>query len=374
MLISMTKNPILTIFGAALLSLACQIEAQTTNGQIINVAFTDLMAGQFNVGYIGVENYTYPNIEKLYLTGWKNGLVTTNDPGNYYGPGPEGLALYQSQNPAPVILGPYLNGSDTVYNLLDNHHRTTGYYWLSKNYTSNTPVTYTNAVGEVLTTNIGPAPGTVYVQQTNDLSFYGTNYTGFWNAMLQGNTGGVTNFAPVGGGFAESTNQPTFVWNYNVGNLITNLVTLNPPFVPGLTDDTLRSIAADIGTTDPLATAGYLTRDGIPLVGGSKGTVLYYQEFWWANYLRPLIYWDTTNTTYGMDSNALYHFTNYDAMVSFAETNLALLPAAANLPGYLGVIPEPAPASLILIGMMVLVLVSRTGLGQRIASSFLRRN
>jgi hypothetical protein len=368
----MTKKLILSLLGAFSLFSTCKLEAQTSNGEIVNVAFTDLMAGQFNVGYIGAENYSYPGIEKLYLTGWKNGVVTTNKPGNYYGPGPEGLALYQSQNPAPVILGPYLNGTDTVYNLLDNHHRTTAYYWLSQNYTSNITVTYTNATGQVGTTNIGPAPNSVYVQQINDLSSYGTNYTGFWNAMLQGNAGGVTNFAPVGGGFAESTNQPTFVWNYNVGNLVTNLVTSNPPFIPGLTDDTLRSIAGDLGTTDPLATVGYLTRDGTPLAGGGSGTVLYYQEFYWANYLRPLIYWETTNTTYGMDSNALYHFTNYDAMVSFAETNLVLRPEAANLPGYLGGVPEPAPATLFLIGMAVFFLITKTKLFRKLASSFLR--
>ena len=369
------KNPIIFAFlGAFSFFFATQLGAQTTNGQIVNVAFADLMAGQFNVGYIGVSNFTYNGIEKLYLTGWKNGIVTLNNPGNYYGPGPEGLALYQSQNPAPVILGPYLNGSDTVYNLLDNHHRTTGYYWLSQNYTSNITVTYTDATGVIGTTNIGPAPNSVYVQQTNNLSSYGTNYAGFWNAMLQGNSGGVTNFAPVGGGFAESTNQPTFVWNYSLGNLVTNLVTLNPPFVPGLTDDTLRSIAANLGGDNPNVRAGYLIRDGVPLIGGGEGTVLYYQEFWWANYLRPLIYWDTTNTTYGMDSNALYHFTNYAAMVSFAETNLVLLPAAANLPGYLGGVPEPAPAILILLGMTVVLLVSRIKLVQRITTSFLRRD
>jgi hypothetical protein len=320
---------------------------------IVQVSFTNLMASQFNVGYQAVNDFTVSPFELLYTTGWYNG--DTNNPNNWYGPGPEGLWAYQQARPAPVIWGPFINGGDPVYHLLDNHHRTTAFYRLSTIYTNSQMVTVTNPLGQVSTTNIGPAPASVFVQQTLNWSTTPSNQ--FWADMQAGNTGGVTNFAPVGEGFAQSINQPTFVWNYKLGQEI-DLNMTNPPYIPGLTDDTLRAIAGTISLPQAnefgIAEAGYLER-------GAVGEVLYYQEFYWANYLRPLVYWDTTgttNVTFGMDPTAANVFTNYDELTLFAA-NLARDPAADDLPGYLGPVPEPSTTVLLVLGLAAIVAFAR---------------
>ena len=325
----------------------------TLSGPLVEVSFNNLMASQFNVGYEAVNRYTVPDFEALYLTGWFKG--DTNNPNNWYGPGPDGLWAYQQNRPAPVIWGPFSNGTTPIYHLLDNHHRTTAFYRLSTIYTTSQTVTVTNPSGQVSTTNIGPAPTSVFVKQTLNWSTTSTNQ--FWSDMLQGNTGGVTNFLPVGGGFAASTNQPTYVWNYNLGEPV-DLNLTNPPFIPGLTDDTLRGIAGTISRPQVnefgTAEAGYLERDAV-------GQVLYYQEFYWANYLRPLVYWDTsgtTNVTFGMDPSAPNVFTNYDELTLFAA-NLARDPAASELPGYLGVVPEPSTSLLLVLGAIAVFFVAR---------------
>ena len=131
---------------------------------IVQVEFTNLMASQFNVGYQAVDSFTVPPFELLYTTGWYNG--DTNNPNHWYGPGPAGLWAYQQDRPAPVIWGPFSNGTTPIYHLLDNHHRTTAFYRLSTIYTTSQTVTVTNPLGQVSTTNIGPAPSSVFVKQT----------------------------------------------------------------------------------------------------------------------------------------------------------------------------------------------------------------
>jgi len=251
--------------------------------------------------------------------------------------------------------GPFSNGTNPIYHLLDNHHRTTAFYRLSTIYTTSQTVTVTNPQGQVSTTNIGPAPSSVFVKQTLNWSATPTNQ--FWANMQMGNTGGITNFAPVEGGFfAASTNQPTYVWNYNLGQPV-DLNLTNPPFIPGLTDDTLRGIAGTIARfqSNSFGTAlpGYEERDDV-------GQVLYYQEFYWANYLRPLVYWDTTgttNVTFGMDPSAPNVFNNYDELTLFAA-NLARDPAAADLPGYHVVVPEPSTSLLLVLGTVAVFFVA----------------
>lgn len=334
------------------LALICAARLHAEANPIVQVEFTDLMAGQFNVGYHDVSAYTVPPVQLLYTTGWYNGQ--TDDPNNWYGPGPEGLWAYQREHPAPVIWGPFSNGANPIYHLLDNHHRTTAFYRLSTIYTISQTVTVTNPLGEVYTTNIGPAPSSVYVEQT--LNWSTTSTSQFWADMQMGNTGGVTNFAPVEGGLlAASTNQPTYVWNYDLGQAVDlNLTT--PPFIPGLTDDTLRSVAGDISFPQDnafgTAETGYLRREAV-------GEVLYYQEFYWANYLRSLVYWDTAGTSdvsSGMDPSAPNVFTNYDQLTLFAA-NLAWDPAASDLPGY--IVPEPTTTVFLLLGMAVIVFCVR---------------
>lgn len=95
--------------------------------------------------------------------------------------------------------------------------------------------------------------------------------------------------------------------------------------------------------------------------GDAVGEVLYYQEFYWANYLRPLVYWDTTgttNVTLGMDPTAANAFTNYDQLTLFAA-NLARNQAAADLPGYLGPVPEPSTGLLLVLGAVAVFFVVR---------------
>jgi hypothetical protein len=359
-ILALRQNTVAMLLVVAAAAAGSRVHAEedygftTLSGPLVEVSFNNLMASQFNVGYEAVNRYTVPDFEALYLTGWFKG--NTNDPANWYGPGPDGLRAYQQNRPAPVIFGPFSSGTNPIYHLLDNHHRTTAFYRLSTIFTTSQTVTVTNPSGQVVTTNIGPAPSSVFVKQTMNWSTTPTNQ--FWSDMLRGNTGGVTNFAPVEGGlFAASTNQPTYVWNYDRGQQVDlNLIT--PPFIPGLTDDTLRGIAGTISRfqSNSFGTAlpGYEERDDV-------GEVLYYQEFYWANYLRPLVYWDTAGTTdmtFGMDTNAPNVFTNYDELTLFAA-DLARAPAASELPGYLGVVPEPSTSLLLVLGAIAVFFVAR---------------
>lgn len=152
---------------------------------------------------------------------------------------------------------------------------------------------------------------------------------------------------------------------------MTDLDTTPPPFIPGLIDDTLRSIAGSIAKGDTNSAGshgpGYQERDGAEYLDGSgtlqQGVVLYYQEFYWANYLRPLVYWDTSGTrevTSGMDPNAPYRFTSYDVLLLKAA-ELAHDPAASALPGYFAV-PEIDPHSM---GGVIALVTGALGLLER---------
>jgi hypothetical protein len=335
---------LLSPFLACLAMVFGSIRAQDTP---VNVAFDALWAGQYNVGFKAVDDYITPLFTGLYYTGYFGDAI----PKNYYGPvdsnglpdytvpnaGTYAVTNYEYQKAPPAILGP--DGE----HLLDNHHRITGLNKLYNLYT-NGSLTNTNTLGVV--------PGTVYVSNITNWSSYTTNE--FWTAMEQGNTGGVTNFVSMPG-FTNTTNQPTYIWQFNEGVSQNPLVT-PPPRVSNLTDDTLRSIAGSLaqGETNGLfpRPAGYLER-------GADNDVLYYQEFYWANYLRPLVYWDTTNSTFGQDTNALYRFTNYDELCLFAATNLCLQPQASSLPGFVGAVPEPSSTALLILGLALLVLLVR---------------
>lgn len=349
----LVRKVFLSILSLGALEVSAQEEPR------INVAFTNLMASQFNVGYEGVNKYTVPQFEKLYLTGWFNGDTSTTN--NWYGPGPEGLQNYQIKKPAPVIAGPFSSGLDPIYHLLDNHHRTTAFYRLSTMYTNTQTVTVTNPSGQVTTTNIGPAPSSVYVKTVLDWSTTPTNQ--FWANMLKGNTGGITNFASVStgtNGFAASTNQPTYVWNFNLGVTVTNLDLTPPPFIPGLTDDTLRGIGGELAKMKP---PGYEERDGALYYemgpGGEmvekEGDVLYYQEFYWGNYLRDKVYWTDAPANTGQDEDAPWRYSDYNELLLKAK-ELVQAPEAASLPGY---IPEPSSAALLVIGAGTLLALKR---------------
>jgi hypothetical protein len=314
---------------------------------LTNVPFDQLEASQYNIGKNGVANTNIPTstlsqFKKLYTTGYFKK--------KWYGPGSDGLIAYEKANPPPAILGPnpfQLNGPP-IEHLLDNHHRVSGLYLLTKcfpdGFSTNVIVVDTNGVTSTVT--IGSAPKTVYVEQIFDWSSYNINR--FWREMGKGNTGGVTNFAPVttnGSGFWDSTNQPTYVWAYDKG-VPQNLLKCPPPMIPNLTDDTLRDIGAQINFPDGKFTlVGYQERDGAMSTntqkGNGDGVVLYYQEFYWANYLRPLVCLKPGGTspsnpmeTNGMDPGAPNSFTNYDDLLAFAADQLCHQTNASKLPGW----------------------------------------
>jgi T5SS/PEP-CTERM-associated repeat protein len=346
-----------------LLGVFQQVKAQTT---IVAVPFDQLEASQYNIGLNGVEwskFSTLSNFSKLYTTGWFNG--------RYYGPGADGILKYASNNAPPSIYG--ANGffgiaSDTnanVQHLLDNHHRVSGLYLLTTIFTNgySATVTVTNASGTVITTNIGAAPNYTFVNQTNDWS--SMSPTVFWSNMLAGT--GDTNFAPVStnsNGFWSTTNQPTFLWAYNRGELQIPTTT-PPPMIPNLSDDTLRDVAAQVNYPGDygFTNVGYQNRDDAEQFNiqgdNGDGKVLYYQEFWWANYLRPYVYLIPTGSnikTAGMDSNAPYQFTDYHQLIAFSADFLCHSSNASGLPGYYDPgltsvdFPEFRPASSVLIG------------------------
>jgi|GEM_PF-2888566 len=332
----MTKKSLLSVASALALlsafsgsSLAQVSEIHTVpqgSGVLTNVAFANLQAGQFNVGMQAVKLYTLPQWEKIFTNG-------TTKRGTWYPPGPQGLLAYERDYPAPVILGP-----DQTEHLLDNHHRTYALYLLSTIFTNSTTVTYTDPNSNTFTTNIGPAPSTVWVEQIGDGSSKSMEH--FWKSMQLGNTRGQTNFEPTLTSFLTTTNQPSYVWNYNDGVLVRDLVKTPPPFIPGLTDDTLRSVAGSISryevntnyTPTLVQGVGYVER-------GDNDVVLDYQEFYWANFLRSKIYWATSTSTLGQDPNATYKFTNYDEMCAFAANQLCHEKDARDLPGF---IPFPS--------------------------------
>jgi len=235
-----------------------------------------------------------------------------------------------------------------VQHLLDNHHRLSGLYLLTTifptGYSQN--VTVTNPEGITSTVTIGAAPTSAYVTQTEDWS--NLTISEFWSQMQAG-TGSGPVFAPVttdgSNGFWNSTNQPTYLWTHNLG-IAQDPILNPPPMIPNLTDDTLRDIAAQV--TFPrdygFTLVGYQTRDDAMSNDiqndDGPGKVLYYQEFWWADYFRPLVYLipDATagqpQSTAGMDPNALYQFTNYSQLIAFAADFLSHSPNAVDLPGY----------------------------------------
>ena len=324
---------------------------------VTNVPISQVEASQYTIGLNGVawaSSSTLSNFFKQYITGWKNGKVDTSKPWNYYGPGADGLLNYESNNAPPAILGP-----DGLEHLQDNHHRLSGIYLLTTIFTNgySAEVTVTNAQGVVFTTNIGAAPTNVYLTQI--AAWTNMTMSDFWGTLMAGNSKGVTNFAPVvtngASGFWNSTNQPTYLWTSSNGVTMNPNIT-PPPMLTNLvnSDDTLRDVAAQVNYPGDYGASnyGYQVRDeassNTVKSGKGDGHVLYYQEFWWANYLRPLVYLIPTNPvvtnatsipTSGMDSNAPYQFTNYGDsnsanLISFCADFLCHLPAATYLPGY----------------------------------------
>lgn len=256
---------------------------QALGQDLIKIPFAELRAGQFNVGLSGVIQYTIPTAEKAFTNGY-----TFN--GTFYPAGAAAADAFMQAKAQPVILGP------DGYHLVDGHHRTTGNFLLSEKYTD------------------FPNYGYFYLLPNGDHSSLSMDE--FWKTMQQGD------------GYS-----PSYIWLNNRG------VPSGPsdlPFIPGLTDDALRSLSANV--SQQLGAYETLTN---PLTGHA----FYYQEFYWADYLRDKVFlsgagWETT----GGNPKAAFVSSSYDEIATEA-TRLCHLPEASNLPGYIAV-PEPSEMAL----------------------------
>ncbi len=259
------------------------LSTQVLGQNLIQIPFAELRAGQFNVGLSGVVEFTMPRAEDAYKSGY-------NWDGVFYPAGAAGAEAFMKDKAQPVILGP------DGYHLVDGHHRTTGNYLLSEKYSD------------------FPDHGYFYLVPNGDLS--SLSIDDFWRTMQKGD------------GFS-----PSYVWlnNHGVPSTPSNL-----PFIPGLTDDALRNLSANVQ---------YELNAYTLLEDPKTGYAFYYQEFYWADYLRDKVFlsgagWETA----GGNPNAAFVSSSYDAVAAEAA-RLCHLPAASNLPGFVAV-PEPSEVAL----------------------------
>lgn len=272
----------LRVVLVGLLVLSTQVLGQAP----LPIPFAELRAGQFNVGLTAVQNYTLPPPEKYFLNGY------TDKSGVFHAPGAGAADAYMKDRAVPVVLGP------DGYHLVDGHHRTTGNYLLSVKYPE--------------------YPDYLYATQVADLSSLSMDE--FWKAM------------------AEGDGRSSFIWlnNRGVPSSFSNL-----PFIPGLTDDALRSFSSNIASD-------YMAYEILD-------PVLYFQEFYWADYLRDKVFltgagWETT----GGNPNAAFVSSSYEVVATEAA-RLCRLPDASHLPGFIAV-PEPSEVVLMaFVGVFFLV-------------------
>lgn len=210
------------------------------------VPLAQLRAGQYNVGMDGVIAFA----QRPLRSRWTQA-----------GGGAAGRAAvdsYLRARPVPVVLGP-----GGQLHLVDNHHRTTGVYTLSVEY--------------------GPEfPDYVYYRVIADFS----NLSGpqFWARLIQGGPVLDEECNAVGG------LQHQYLWPYDRGVLQDPNIN-PPPMIPGLRDDILRSISANVRSANGYAD---FEDDETP----SPPYVFFFQEFYWANFLRDKVFlqgagWET---------------------------------------------------------------------------------
>lgn len=256
------------------------------------VPLAQLRAGQYNVGMDGVKQFAQTPLRSRW---------------NQAGGGAAGRAAvdaYLRARPVPVVRGP-----GGQLHLVDNHHRTTGVYTLS--------------------VELGPEfPDYVYYRVIDDLSHL--SGAAFWARLIEGGPV-VDEKCNVVPGY-----QHQYLWPYDRGVLQDPNVN-PPPMIPGLRDDILRSISANARSVNGYAD---FEDDETP----NPPFVFFYQEFYWANYLRSLVYlqgsaepWDTR----GGNPNAQFVFTvepgeTEDDALKRIAAKAALLcrePVTASLPG-----------------------------------------
>jgi hypothetical protein len=169
--------------------------------------------------------------------------------------GAAAVDAYLRDRPVPVVVGP--GGG---LHLVDNHHRTTGIYTLSVEY--------------------GPEfPNYVYYYTIAD--FHDLAPVDFWARMVQGGPVLDEDCNQVG------TMEHQYLWPYNRGVL--QDPNLNPPpKIPGLTDDILRSISANARSVNGFADFEDTDTPDPPFI-------VYFQEFYWANFLRDRVFLQGAN-------------------------------------------------------------------------------
>lgn len=244
-----------TVFVCALglAPLSALAECPPPNPAPPSIPLAELRAGQYNVGLDGVLSIAQKPLRQR----WNNA-----------GGGAAGAAAvdaYLKERPVPVVLGP-----NAQLHLVDNHHRTSAIRTLNEEIGS-------------------PFPNYVYYYVIADLSAY--SGPAFWAKLIEGGPVLDVECNPVG------TLRHQYLWPYDRGVLQDPNVN-PPPMIPGLRDDILRTISANARFVN-----GYedFEEDDTPI----PDFVFFFQEFYWANFLRNRVFLQGANwETRGGDPNA----------------------------------------------------------------------
>ncbi len=243
------------------------------------IPLAQLRAGQYNVGMDNVVQFGQAPLRSRWLNagGGKAGAAAVD--------------AYLKTRPVPVVLGP---GGEL--HLVDNHHRTTGIYTLSVEYGA-------------------PFPDYVYYYVIADFS----NLKGpaFWARLIEGGTVIDADCNPV------STMVHQYLWPHNLGVLQDPNVS-PPPLIPGLTDDILRTISASARFVN-----GFVDFEDEETP--NPDLVFFFQEFYWANFLRSHVFLEGANwETRGGNPSAEFVF-HAEPGETPAQTTKRLVATAALL-------------------------------------------
>ncbi len=278
-------------FACALLASSVHAQCPPPNPAPPSVPLAQLRAGQYNVGMDGVLAFAQTPLRSRWLNA---------------GGGAAGAAAvdaYLKARPVPVVVGPA-----GQLHLVDNHHRTTGVYTLSVEYGA-------------------PFPDYIYYRVIADLS----NLSGskFWARLIEGGPVVDENCNPIG------TLHHQYLWPYDRGVLQDPNVN-PPPMIPGLRDDILRSISANARSAN-----GYVDFEDDETE--SPPYVVFFQEFYWANFLRDRVFLQGANwETRGGNPHAEFVFhiapseTEAQATTRLVATAALLCrgPVTMTLPGW----------------------------------------
>ncbi|MBU3682916.1 MAG: hypothetical protein FGM39_02660 [Phycisphaerales bacterium] len=236
----------LTASWACLLGLSADLaiaECPPPNPAPPSIPLAELRAGQYNVGLDNVLAIAQRPLRQR----WNNA-----------GGGAAGAAAvdaYLKQRPVPVVLGP-----NVQLHLVDNHHRTSAIRTLREELGA-------------------PFPDYVYYYVIADLSAH--EGPAFWAKLIEGGPVLDEECNPVG----DLRHQ--YLWPYDRGVLQDPNVN-PPPMIPGLRDDVLRSISANARFVN-----GF--RDFEDDETPTPDFVFFFQEFYWANFLRDRVFLQGAN-------------------------------------------------------------------------------